>query len=177
MNLGPHLAPSERRIAAFVIDLLLLGAAAIVFGAVMDEMGASGDAIALVACGAFVAYHAMGLADPSLGIGRVVVAISVVSLRGGPELSRLQCIARPVVRVLWTASGMLLAAVFSEPRLIPVPTIIDVALMAYHPARQTVADLVCRTAVVMLPPMQPHRAPAGPMFSADDAEFGSKPRR
>jgi len=28
-----------------------------------------------------------------------------------------------------------------------------------------------------VPPLQPHRAPAGPMFSSEDAEFGPKPRK
>lgn len=42
---------------------------------------------------------------------------------------------------------------------------------------QSVADFLSGTLVVKLPPPQAHRAPAVPMFSAHDAEFGVPPRR
>jgi hypothetical protein len=44
-------------------------------------------------------------------------------------------------------------------------------------ASLTIADIVAHTRVVNTPPPQPHRAPAGPMYSATDAEFGYQPRR
>lgn len=89
MNTGPHLASMERRIAAFAIDALLLLFLGLAIGAAVDEMGASNALTLTIVVTVFVAYHSTSLANPSVGLGRVVAAISVISLRSGPELSRL----------------------------------------------------------------------------------------
>ncbi len=176
MNTRPHLASMERRVTAFVIDALLVCIVVLTLGAAAESLGVRNSAIAAFALAALVAYHSAGLANRDIGFGRVVMAISVISLKSGPELSRLQCIARPLVRLAWICLGIVPATVFREPIFLCTPLVVDVALLTFHPLRQTVADLVCRTVVVNLPPLQPHRAPAGPMFSPDDAEFGPKPR-
>ncbi len=49
--------------------------------------------------------------------------------------------------------------------------------MSTLPTRQSTSDLLCRTFVVSALPLQPHRAPAAPMFSATDAKFGVRPQR
>lgn len=54
--------------------------------------------------------------------------------------------------------------------------IADVALLRQSPTRQTIADRLSRTLVVNMPPRQPHPAPAIPMFSATDREFGTPPK-
>ena len=167
----------ERRMAAFAIDALLLLFVAIAVGAAVDAVGASNSLSMAGAITCFVVYHSVGLINRDIGVGRVVMAISVVSLKSGPGLSALQCIARPVVRLLWLLVGMLLAAALDNPIFICGPLLVDLALLTFHPLRQTVADLMCKTVVMNLPPLQPHRAPAGPMFSAEDAEFGPKPRK
>jgi RDD family len=48
----------------------------------------------------------------------------------------------------------------------------DVLLMCLASTRRTLTDRVFGILVVLLPPLQPHRAPAGPMYSASDAELG-----
>jgi hypothetical protein len=53
----------------------------------------------------------------------------------------------------------------------------ETTLLGHSATRQTLADRVARSLVVNLPPLQPHRAPAGPMYSATDKEFGFPPRR
>lgn len=166
----------EKRIAAFVIDALVVFFVVVAVAAVAETIGARSSMIVAFSLTAAVAYYSAGLVNRDVGLGRVVMAISVVSLKSGPELSGFQCIARPVVRLAWLCIGVVLAKFFREPMLLCGPLLFDVALLTFHPLRQTVADLVCRTVVVNLPPFQPHRAPAGPMFSADDAEFGPRPR-
>jgi hypothetical protein len=54
--------------------------------------------------------------------------------------------------------------------------VVELGMMFTLPTRQTLADLVARTLVINVPPPQPHRAPAAPMYSATDAEFGVRPR-
>jgi hypothetical protein len=56
-----------------------------------------------------------------------------------------------------------------------MPITVELALMAHTSWRRSVADLFARTIVVNRPPPQAHRAPAYPMFSAKDEEFGPKP--
>jgi hypothetical protein len=53
----------------------------------------------------------------------------------------------------------------------------ELGMMYTLPTRQTLSDLVSRTLVVNVPPPQPHRAPAAPMYSPTDAEFGVRPGR
>ena len=49
---------------------------------------------------------------------------------------------------------------------------VDVVLVFTHRTPRTLTDRILRIAVVYLPPVQPHRAPAGPMYSPTDGEFG-----
>ena len=53
----------------------------------------------------------------------------------------------------------------------------EYSLLKSSPVRQTLADKVARTVVVNTPTWEPHRAPAIPMYSATDAEFGHPPSR
>ena len=55
--------------------------------------------------------------------------------------------------------------------------IAETTLLGRSPTRQTIADRLAGSLVVTLPPMQPHRAPAIPMYSPTDAEFGRPPGR
>ena len=54
---------------------------------------------------------------------------------------------------------------------------LDVILIEFSRHRRSLTDWISSTLVVALPPLQPHRAPAVPMFSANDAEFGNPPKR
>jgi len=55
--------------------------------------------------------------------------------------------------------------------------IADVTLLERSASRETLTDRLAGSLVVNLPPLQPHRAPAVPMYSATDAEFGHPPSR
>lgn len=177
MPIQTHLASMERRVGAFSIDFLILFAAVSALALVMDGQP-SGTEIAIIAAPLlFIAYHWVGLSNRKYAIGRVITAITVISLKSGPELSSLQRVARPGIRLLWLLTGALAFGATRQPIFFFLPIVIDIALLSFHPLRQTVTDMVCRTTVVNSPPLQPHRAPAGPMFSQDDAEFGPKPRK
>jgi uncharacterized RDD family membrane protein YckC len=111
-------------------------------------------------------------------LGRRLFDIQVVSAIGTTDLAPWQSIVRPGIRVALYAS---LALYFSPDGagsldIAVLPALIETALL-YSPVSLTVADIVARTRVVNAPPPQPHRAPAGPMYSATDAEFGRAPRR
>jgi uncharacterized RDD family membrane protein YckC len=53
----------------------------------------------------------------------------------------------------------------------------DLYVLEFHKQPRTLTDRLAGTIVINLPPPQPHRAPAFPMYSRDDAEFGVKPNR
>ena len=170
-----HLASLSRRIAAFIIDTLLLVPIVGVLMAAIEgvpyevELEMSGSLLA------FVVFHWMALSNRNYDLGRVIMGIQVVSLRSGPELSAFQCFARPVARAVMGLASLGVAITAHEPLVLFTPLLVDLLLLTFHPMRQTVADMVGQTAVVSTPPLQPHRAPAGPMFSRDDAEFGPRP--
>jgi uncharacterized RDD family membrane protein YckC len=177
MTVRTHLASMERRVIGFAIDFLILLAVVLVLTVAMDGEPYAAAITMTVALVLFVAYHWAGLSNRNYAIGRVITAITVISLRSGPELSTLQRIARPCIRLLWLLTGGLATGFTRQPMFLFLPLVIDTALLSFHPLRQTVTDMVCRTTVVNSPPLQPHRAPAAPMFSPDDAEFGPKPRK
>ena len=93
-------------------------------------------------------------------------------------LAVLRACARPVV-----VFGLVSAAEFANPSFRPlvliaaVPLIVEIGMMFTLPSRQTLSDVLCRTLVINIPAAQPHRAPAGPMYSRSDSEFGVRPHR
>jgi uncharacterized RDD family membrane protein YckC len=172
----PNLASWERRVLAAALDATLL-AFAIVFLAALGETVHLSSVIAMAVLPvAYLAYHSSSLLQPEIGLGRTVAGISVISVRGSGELTRVQAVVRPLVRVL--ALGLTLAVGSSTDRewLMAVPLLVELALIAHTPWRQSIADLMAGTVVIRTPQAQPHRAPAGPMYSATDAEFGTRPR-
>lgn len=151
-----HLAPIKRRVAAFLIDSLLLLFAIFFTTAWIEEIGGGIGVRVAVAFAVFVAYHCAGLIKRNYGVGRVAMAISVVSLQSGPGLSYFQCLMRPFTRAVWFLIWFFVSAVVKEPVLMCAPVIIDLVLIALLPMRQTVTDLICRTTVMNTPPIQPH---------------------
>lgn len=111
-------------------------------------------------------------------LGRRLFDIQVVSSLGSTELSFWQTVLRPGVRIVFY--GILVLYFSPEPvhqlDVAALPFLIETALL-FTPVSLTIADIVARTRVVNTPPPQPHRAPAGPMYSATDAEFGNPLRR
>ena len=180
---SPFLATAVQRITAFLIDLLIL---AIPLGASVSgtelmclprkhQVFADLGVIALV----YAAYQSGYLYfRHGESPGRGLASIRVVGGGANLDLSLAQCIGRPVARIV-----VLLACTYVSVRLVEnktgllVAPLLDIFMVAWSPTRQTFADMLCRTLVIQQPPPQPHRAPAGPMFSYADAEFGPRPKR
>ncbi len=52
---------------------------------------------------------------------------------------------------------------------------VELYVLEFHKQPRTMTDRISGIIVINLPPPQPHRAPAFPMYSRNDAEFGVKP--
>jgi uncharacterized RDD family membrane protein YckC len=173
-----YLATPLRRIAAGAVDFAVILLLAILAAAIIQLVRLDLLAIGLGSILVFVAYHASFLYYWSgESPGRRLLSIRVVSTRESIDLTLLQSVGRPVLRFLWLVAFLPLEYASGIPWLSLGPIFVDLVLMTVLPSRQTVADLLCRTVVVNLPPPQPHRAPAGPMYSATDAEFGVPAKR
>jgi uncharacterized RDD family membrane protein YckC len=126
----------------------------------------------------YVAYHTFFLvAWEGQSPGKRLFNIQVTSAVGTGDLSQLRCLARPAIRAALVVAAAISNTFYEESVLVILVLAADVFLVAVLPSRQTLPDLICRTLVVNRPPVQPHRAPAGPMYSASDAEFGIPPRK
>jgi uncharacterized RDD family membrane protein YckC len=124
----------------------------------------------------YMAQQSGGLLRPALSLGRTAAAIVVVSIRGDGSVTTRQAIVRPAVRLLAVLTALGAAGATEYHWLACIPLVIELALIAHTSWRQSVADLLAGTLVVNMPQPQPHRAPAVPMYSATDAEFGPPPR-
>jgi uncharacterized RDD family membrane protein YckC len=171
----PYLASVQRRLVAFMLDSgILLLTTLLAFG-VIDSLGQNKTLLVWIIPILYLAYHATVLTNQSIAFGRVVASISVVSIRGH-ELTPMQALVRSVSRTVLVALGLTGAVVSHEPWIIIVPCGVEVTLIMVSPWRQSIADLVAGTLVVRSPQVQPHRAPAAPMYSATDSEFGVPPK-
>jgi len=171
----PFLAPIEKRLLAFALDSALLLLAALVIYGVLDALG-QGPMLLVGALPIFYfGYHVGALLNQRFAFGRVVAGVSVVSIRGD-ALTHAQAFVRSVVRAILVALGVAGAFLSHQPWIIAMSCILEVALIVVNPWRQSIADVLAGTLVVRAPEVQPHRAPAGPMFSRTDAEFGNPPK-
>ncbi|APV48313.1 hypothetical protein BWI17_00615 [Betaproteobacteria bacterium GR16-43] len=171
------LAPAAKRVAAAVIDTGPLILFWIFAAASADYLRMGVDGILAAAALVFFAYHAgFSLWWSGETPGRRMMNIRLVCSRGA-DLTPLRAVLRPVVRVAWIAAFFPIALNMHGPAPLVVPICVDILLMFTHSWRQTTADFICGTLVVNSPAVQPHRAPAGPMYSSTDAEFGVRPHR
>lgn len=171
----PHLASWERRLLAFALDAALQFVVLAVLLAVADSIVHSPPFLAALAAAVCLLYQSAALLSPRVGFGRMVAGISVISTRGSGEISRAQAIARPAIRVVMLGCAVLVAVGTRTGWIIVMPLVVEIALIAHTPWRQSIADLLAGTIVVETPQPQPHRAPAVPMYSATDEEFGPRP--
>jgi len=170
----PHLASWERRLLACVLDTALLTILlGVLYGVVPQDGVIVRDLMPGLAL-LYVGYHAAALLWPRLSLGRTVANVAVLSIKGS-DLSATQAIARPLVRMAMLTLACMAGNAADAAWLIALPFVIELALMAHTHGARTLADTLAGTMVVNRPPVQPHRAPAYPMYSAKDEEFGPKP--
>ena len=111
-------------------------------------------------------------------LGKTAIDICVIS-SNGQHLSTSQCVLRAGVRTLpfvFLGAKDPFVALFGAVLLLAL-VLSEFYLLERSLSRQTVADRVANSLVIKLPPLQPHRAPAGPMYSSNDSEFGFAPKK
>jgi uncharacterized RDD family membrane protein YckC len=182
-----YLATGKARTFAYLMDLcacalLLVPTAYATY--LMGTPSAGAFEYALL----FAAYHAYFLAlKGGVSPGKFVQSIAVVGPNGRP-LQLWQALARSALLALpW----LLLSADHSRWALASLSAseaaalrtagaawlAFDLILIEFARDRRSLTDRIAATVVVALPPPEPHRAPAVPMFSAGDAEFGTPPKK
>ncbi|MGC4077933.1 MAG: RDD family protein [Rubrivivax sp.] len=185
----PHsyLATSRARSSAYLLDLCACAALLIPTAYAAYCLGTPSAGTFEYAL-LFLAYHTYFLALRSgVSPGKHVLNIAVVTTSGRPmqvwqAMLRAGCLAMPWL-LLAAGDSQWLEATVSEQAFAAVPTAgaawlaLDAILIELTRDRRSLTDRIAFTMVVALPPPQPHRAPAVPMFSAQDAEFGNPPRK
>ena len=179
-NAAPFIASPVRRLVAGGVDLVVLLFFVILAVALVGEARAS--TYVAVVLFTYGLYHAaflslLGGATPGLR----AFDMRIVGTKGG-DLSTLQALIRSGLRPAFLyAVGWTAVTIGPPPGLLfsvmVAPVLVEAGMMFTLPTRQTLADLVSGTLVINVPPPQPHRAPAAPMYSATDAEFGVRPRK
>lgn len=172
----PNLASLARRVAACLIDSLLIFVATLLVLGIIISFPVHPRVAAFSIPIIFACYHAIAVARPRFGFGRTIAAISVVSTKRGADITTRQAIIRATVRAIWWTIGPLLAMVFSFPALALVPVLVDLALITFTPWRQTVADVVAATVVINMPPLRPHAYPALVTYGGNRVE-ADEPRK
>ena len=183
-NAAPFIAPPWKRVIAGAIDLILCAILWVIVTSAISESQPGGfwvTHLAAIASAVYLVYHFAFfwyLADATPGLR--ALDMRIVRTSGGGALSIAQMLLRPAIRPLmlwgffWSADFALWPFFRAEPVLL-APLFLELGMMFTLPSRQTLSDLVAGTLVVNVPPPQPHRAPAGPMYSPSDAEFGLPP--
>ncbi|MBQ0930542.1 RDD family protein [Ideonella sp. 4Y16] len=183
-----HLAGSQARTLAYAFDLCAsaLGLFPASYVAYLNESPHTPGVTEFAVL--FLAYHAyfLGLRE-GVTPGKRVMNLAVLS-RHGQALGPVQGLWRAVLLSLpWLLiaagdhpalqQGMSLTIWAGLPTAGTAWLLLDLVLIDSLRDRRSLTDRLAATLVVRLPPPEPHRAPAIPMYSARDAEFGDPPRR
>jgi len=187
-NAAPFIARPMRRTIAGALDLWACIFVVFFLGGVTTSVGYSSSYIELalhnkMAFVTYAVYHAIFfwlLRGTTPGL--YFLDMRVVKASNGAELSFVQIFSRASFRPVflysfWSAAALAVPLAGADTALLIAPILVEMGMMFTLPSRQTLTDLVSKTLVVNIPPPQPHRAPAAPMYSPSDAEFGVRPHR
>ena len=181
-NAAPFIAPPWKRVVAGAVDgVLFLLLFTVAIAAVMSVVGDLwGPGLFAVGAATYVVYHVaffLVLEDATPGLRALNMRIVSTTAGGSLSLAKMLVRAafRPVMLYAFAQVVYLVHPFFAAEPMLVAPLLVELAMMFTLPSRQTLSDLVARTLVVNVPPPQPHRAPAGPMYSPSDAEFGLPP--
>jgi len=167
---------------AFLFDLALACALAALVQIWFDLKAAGISEMLSLACGYALYLLVSAALSPGQTPGKRVLALALIELRGQAP-SRAVAVARVAIRVgvpllLGIVLGTLTGRFQAYLGVCFVGGLfVDAYCVSYRPGRRLLADSLLGTMVVVLPPVQPHRAPAGPMYSAHDREFGPPPTK
>jgi uncharacterized RDD family membrane protein YckC len=178
-------ASSSDRSIAYAIDFAFASAPVLLLCLLAEAFGFSFDIgtwfTALLFCYQLVFLKGAGAATPGMRVRN----ICVVS-RTGDAPSTAQATARAASSAFPYAclsTGSMEINVVAHGLLAAIPTLgvaylfAELLLLEYTKDRRTISDRLTQTLVVKVPPVQPHPAPAAPMYSATDSEFGHPLRR
>jgi uncharacterized RDD family membrane protein YckC len=175
-NASTFFAPPGKRLWAGCFDMLTVAVIFLPIAATGEGLGWDLDKWNVLGI-VFVAYHFICLAfRDGRTLGKTAMDICVVTTD-----ARRISIRQSAMRTAFRAAPFALTGTL-ELDLLGFGTLgglmlIEMTRIETSPTRQSLADRIAGTVVANIPPLQPHRAPAGPMFSAGDAEFGGFPRR
>jgi uncharacterized RDD family membrane protein YckC len=182
-DLSTFTATPRKRLSAAFVDFLLVGLAAFLTNTLAEAVGHRLDFEMLVPVAYFTYHSAFLYLWGGQSPGRRTFDITVVSAVGA-DLRLLQALvrsaARPSIVLAASVSIVPFTSVDFGVQVATAVFLLEAGLLFSMASRRTGADLVSGTLVVNTPPLQPHRAPAAPMYSPNDAEFGyppQKPRR
>jgi uncharacterized RDD family membrane protein YckC len=182
-NAAPYIASPMRRFFAGVLDALLC-IVVTVFGWSLVMAGGALPAASMsnIAFLVYFIYHFFCYAMlHGQTAGLTVFDIKIVRAADGHDLLQWEAALRAGLRPVLVYGIGWAGVTLREPQFVitiaMIPLAIELGMMFTMPTRQTLSDVVSRTLVVNLPAPQPHRAPAAPMYSASDAEFGVRPQR
>ena len=185
----PELASKSNRLVAYVFDVFMVGIAFVFAVYAGSDSGRMSLDEPLVYTAIFFIYHLCFLHwNSGTSFGKSLRSICVISANGAPPLSLGQAVARAGVLslpyALFSARGSLatLLSTFPDSRyLATLPGVVwwlaEIAFVESGHGPLSLTDRITRSIVVNIPPPQPHRAPAVPMYSATDAEFGPRPKK
>jgi len=181
-NAAPFVARPARRIAAGIVDLIVMLLFVILAFGIVSHSGQTPHSVEVLLA-TYALYHVACLSFfHGVTPGIRLLDMQIVAAADGRELSPKQALVRAVFRpallyAFWSAATY--TGAFPEMRFViaMAPLFVEVIMMFDFPTRQTLSDVVAGTIVINTPPPQPHRAPAAPMYSASDAEFGARQRR
>ncbi len=183
----PDIANKSNRLVAFGFDVVMVGLAYWFVAYAAEGLNRSIDD-ALTFALLFFAYHLLFLRwNDGVSFGKSLRGICVISAAGS-RLTAGQAVVRALVSTLPFAllsERELLTAVLrplpDAQYLATLPSILwwlaELHLSESDPLGRSLTDRIASSLVINIPPPQPHRAPAVPMYSATDNEFGPRPKK
>jgi hypothetical protein len=184
----PELASKSDLLVAYVFDVFMVGIALVFVVYAGSESGRMNLDEPLVYAAIFFTYHLCFLHwNGGTSFGKSLRSSCVIGANGTP-LSFVQALARAAVPslpfALFSAREPLAALLSTFPvsrYLATLPGVFwwlaEIGFVESGHGPLSLTDRITKTIVVNIPPPQPHRAPAVPMYSATDAEFGPRPKR
>jgi len=183
----PDIASHANRLVAYAFDTVMVGMAYWFVAYSGENAGTSLESPVLYA-GLFFAYQLFFLRwNDGSSFGKSLRGICVISAAGtklAPEQAVVRALVLSLPFALFSAHDLLEALLSTLPDakfLAILPGVLwwlaELFFAQSDPLSRSITDRVARSLVVNIPPPQPHRAPAVPMYSATDAEFGPRPRK
>ena len=183
----PEVATKANRLVAYAFDIVMVGMA-YWFVAYAGQSANNSLESPFVYAVLFFAYQLFFLRWNDGGsFGKSLRGICVISA-AGTRLTSGQAVARALALsfpfALFSIHDFLAALLSALPdskylAILPgaLWCLAELYFAESDPVSRSVTDRIACSLVVNIPPPQPHRAPAAPMYSATDAEFGPRPKK